>query len=128
MSDQTQRRKPGAPLGNTNAVKHGYYASALHNRSLEKLPERFHPTGLAVEKRFISLLFKRIEKQFEETISQKPPAERHIHILATSLYLVTHLLHTRGIINGVIDEEIEIALAEVIDEIKAAQTAHDPNL
>lgn len=126
MTEPVQPKKRGGQPGNTNAVKHGYFAATLHKRSLEKLPARFQPTRLSMEKQFIGQLTKRIEKQFEPSLSHWTGSERQVHILGTALYILTSLLQSKGIVGDVLNEACETALAGVVDELIAGQEQEPP--
>jgi hypothetical protein len=96
MSDQSNiypRRRPGAPAGNTNALKHGFYARQLRSSDIRDL-ENCQEINLNDEINLIRVYIRRvIELSGQQTnLSETVDLLRHISLASLCL---TRLIRTR---------------------------------
>jgi hypothetical protein len=112
--DLSPKRPRGAPPGNHNNYKHGFYASKFRKTEVATLPEEFH--GLQEE---ISLLRLLLRRQVEYTLNAPTFAEynesmRTLLLACTNLnrLLRTHLILSHG--GG---DEFSIAFEEALAQL-----------
>lgn len=84
--DPVPKRKRGAPIGNTNALKHGFYASALKAEKAAQLEEH-NFTGLDEEREIIRYFIRRVIELGSETDN----LEQAVSLLKVTAMAVTSL-------------------------------------
>ena len=85
-ADEGPRRGPGAPLGNQNARKHGFYSRKVSRKEQASLEEASQVYGLGQE---IALLRARIK-----TIQRTRPDEHEL--LLKAMAALTRMVRSRG--------------------------------
>jgi hypothetical protein len=113
IADKEEREhRRGAPIGNTNAVKHGYYARKLRETDADELKE-FIFRGVREEALILRYFIRRVvelsttQEDFGSAVSQL----RAISLAITSL---ARLLRTERILA---DKEEEHPIAQAMDRI-----------
>ena len=114
MSDPTPiKKRRGAPNGNINALKHGFYSSKFHRSELAALPENFK--GLQEE---ISMIRLTLRQLVEHTLSAPNLYDYNdsVRILCLACntlnrFLRTHLILSQG------GDEFGLALQQALEEL-----------
>ena len=120
--------KRGAPYGNTNNLKHGYYARNLHHLDLSG-PENHDFHGLQDEINLIRAQIRRVvqladqEQNFEQALNL-------LRILCLSTTTLTRLVKTQKLLS--LDQDdflktINLAIDSVLQDIKTS-AAYPPPL
>lgn len=116
MSDQSfdSRRGPGAPLGNTNALKHGFYAKKLRTVDLVDI-ENHSFYGLSEEILTLRVFIRRL---IETTQHNDDPAVAlsNLRVISQALTSLARLVRTEKTLGN--DHELfQIAIQQVTEEM-----------
>jgi hypothetical protein len=117
----TSPRKRGAPKGNRNALKHGFYARQLDPIDLADLAKIEDPTGLDAEIALMRVLMRRLVESSRgltdfESLSRLARAVTFVSLA------FTRLLRTRCLIKGKPDEMGD-AIRQALMELNFDQPA-----
>lgn len=94
----------GAPVGNVNARKHGFYAEFFTEEEVEALARAAASEGLADE---IGLLRVRIKRALQEGVE--------LDAVGRACSRLTQMLKAQRVLTGEAASEFERAMAEVLD-------------
>jgi hypothetical protein len=126
-SSPTPRRR-GAPKGNLNALKHGFYTRRLHKSHLEGV-ESTNPSGLVEEIALIRLFTRRLL----ESLSPESDVYELADVLRTlclASSTITRVVKTQFLITSSapgIDDEIAEAIQQVNAEFRARLLNQNPD-
>jgi hypothetical protein len=129
-SSLSQPRRPGAPLGNSNALKHGFYTRRIKKRDLSGV-ETTDLKSLVEEIALIRIFTRRLVEACD------PSADLYelagiLRILCLASSTITRILQVHYLISGDennLDCEIEEAIRQVHAELTAKRAPHTlPNL
>jgi hypothetical protein len=113
-------RRRGAPTGNRNALKHGYYSRTFHRKEVTELSTSEF-TGLAEEIGVIRLLTKRILKQAQAEDLDLFENLEILRALALAVTCINRLVRTQVMLysdeNGM-EELLSRALQEIHEEFE----------
>jgi hypothetical protein len=120
MTTSTTKRRRGAPKGNLNALKHGFYTRRIPKRDLTGV-ESTNPSGLVEEIALIRVFTRRLL----ESISPESDAYELADILRAlclASSTITRVVKTQFLITSAgtgIDDEIAEAIKQVNAEFHA---------
>lgn len=118
-NENPQPRRRGAPEGNLNALKHGFYSRRFRNGELDDLM-RQPPEALQDEIAMLRIINRRVVDMAEEGKSADEILEFYNFIALTSMRLST-LLRTQKLLltSDKTANDLLTALEKVIDETLA---------
>lgn len=124
-NSSTPNRRPGAPKGNLNALKHGFYSPRFREAEIKDLITLTEP-GLTDEISMLRLVIRRTVDRIEdaETLDQHL---RCVNTLGHAAAQLSRLLKTQHVLFGEINE-IEQALfgaLEIINQRKDEEALND---
>jgi hypothetical protein len=115
--------RPGAPQGNTNALKHGFYSRKFRSADLQDL-ETYEFSGLDDEIIMLRVFIRRVVEMTGD-IEDLDQAVSLLRALSLAVISLTRLLRTQTLLPH--GESIADALAQAIAEIDLKQQAsHQP--
>jgi len=111
--------KPGAPRGNLNALKHGYYSRLFHNSESENLPDE----SVCLDNE-ITLLRVMIRRTMElaDGIDDLKEATRVLDALGAAAARLANLLRAQKSLTenrSQLADEISIAIQQVNAELRS---------
>ena len=109
----SQPRKRGAPRGNINALKHGFYSKRFKNGEIEDLI-RVDGTNVQDEIAMLRVITRRAADLSEEGLSPSEVLEFY-NIIGTLCMRISTLLRTQKMLEGTQDPR-----AALMDSIEAA--------
>jgi hypothetical protein len=117
MSPDSIKRSRGAPAGNTNAIKHGFYSGRYHPAEAAGL-KKLEPLDLREEINLIRVYIRRLIEQVDEHAT----FEDHLiilRILCLASHSLTRLIRTQHYANpeDSAADQMEQALSEALKEI-----------
>ena len=89
----TPPRRPGAPLGNTNALKHGFYSRRFRKSELTDL-EAASFTGLSEEIAMLRVCIRRVI-EWGRHIESFPDALSFLRVISLAAASLSRLVHTQ---------------------------------
>jgi len=113
------KRRRGAPPGNSNALKHGFYARHYRKSDIADLDSRPSSAGLQDEINLLRVYIRRVVELSHDAASL-PEAVSLLRVLSLAATSLTRLIRTQSYIasiNTPYKEEIEQALSEVLVEL-----------
>ncbi len=111
--------KPGAPKGNLNALKHGFYSRLFRKSEADDLHE--NSTSLEHEITLLRVMIRRT-MQLADGIDDIKEATRVLDALGAAAGRLSNLLRTQKILkdrHSQMAEEISIAIKEVNQELRS---------
>ncbi len=90
------RRRRGAPIGNTNALKHGFYSRSFRDIDLHDL-EKVHFSGLQDEITMLRVYIRRVT-EMSDLILTFSDAVALLRVLSLASISLTRLLATQSLI------------------------------
>lgn len=130
-TSQTSRRRRGAPRGNKNALKHGFYARQFRPADVKDL-DAHDFQGLSDEITLQRVVIRRLYEQTfaAESIAETLPLFRLLTfatLALTRLVRAQHILHPPG---ADTQAAIQQAIADVLAELQSneSEALADPNL
>jgi hypothetical protein len=118
MTSTTYHRGPGAPLGNSNAFKHGFYTRRIKKRDLSGV-ETTDLKSLVDEIALIRVFTRRLVESCDTSADVYELAVI-LRILCLASSTITRILRVNYLLSGSksdLDREIEIAIREVNAEL-----------
>ncbi len=122
------RRRPGAPLGNTNALKHGFYTRRFHKRDLSGV-ESTNIKGLAEEIALIRIFTRRLVETCDPSADVYDLAGI-LRAICLASATITRIIRIQSFIANdpnQFDEELSEALRQVRLEMGLDQPPIDAN-
>ena len=119
MPPTTQKRR-GAPKGNFNALKHGFYTRRLRQHDLTGV-EATEPSGLIEEIALIRVFTRRLIESIHPESDVYELADI-LRALCLASSTITRIVKTQFIITSTgpgMDDEIAVAIKRVNDELRA---------
>ena len=113
----TTPRHRGAPRGNANALKHGYYTTRF-KRADEKAYQSFDFAGLTEEIALLRLYIRRVVELGAAT-DELHESINLLRALSLALASLNRLVKTQVLLAGS-DDEISIAIRQALDELTGA--------
>ena len=126
QNENSQSRRRGAPEGNINALKHGFYSRRFRNGELEDLLKA-SPDALRDEIAMLRIINRRVVDMVDEGKSPDEILEFYNFIALTSLRLST-LLRTQNLLEksentaGSLLSALEKVIEETLQKNKSADT------
>jgi hypothetical protein len=120
-------RRRGAPPGNLNALKHGFYTRRLHKRHLSGL-ETTNPSGLVEEIALIRLFTRRLLESIDPDSDSYQLAEI-LRVLCLASSAITRVVRAQFLIDVSrpgIDDEIALAIQQVAAEFNSRRSPSTP--
>lgn len=116
MTDNTPRqshrkKRPGAPKGNLNALKHGFYSRRFQGAELDQLKVLSEP-GLTNEIEMLRLVIRRVIDRIDDVESLEQLL-RYLSTISLATAQLSRLLKTQRLLVGEVDD-IERALQQAI--------------
>ena len=111
--------KPGAPKGNLNALKHGYYSRLFHGGETHDLGE--NPASLEHEITLLRVMIRRT-MQLADGIDDIKEATRVLDALGAAASRLANLLRAQKSLkdrHSPMTDEISIAIQEVNQELRS---------
>ncbi len=111
--------KPGAPKGNLNALKHGYYSRLFHGNETNDLSE--NSASLEHEITLLRVMIRRT-MQLADGIDDIKEATRVLDALGAAASRLANLLRAQKSLkdhHSPMTEEISIAIQEVNQELRS---------
>lgn len=108
-----KKKRKGAPYGNTNALKHGFYSQRFHRVDGEA---GAHPEGLAEEIKMLRVLIRLVHKN---VLAEEPDSEtlcKLLGMISLSTYRLSRLLEAQKNLVGDGSLDIANALTQAINE------------
>jgi uncharacterized protein YjcR len=113
------RPRGGAPFGNTNALKHGFYSRRFRKSEMADL-EATSFTGLRDEIAMLRVSIRRIV-EWGASIHTFPDAMTFLRVVSLATSSLSRLVRTQQAIGGSdLENVIQQAIAEVSDEMGIA--------
>jgi hypothetical protein len=105
-------RRPGAPLGNTNALKHGFYSPRFRKAEIQDLES----TDTAALKDEIAMLRVCLRRAMEWSphIQSLPEATDFLRVVSLATSSLSRLVRTQKLVAG---SEMDIAFQAALDEV-----------
>jgi hypothetical protein len=122
MSSLPSPRRVGAPAGNRNALKHGFYSAQYRRRDLTDL-DVYQPAGLSDEINLLRVHIRRVVELGAE-IDQLPQSIDLLRVLCLASTSLTRLLKAHAFLAAGPDE-IGLAIQEVYNELVLPHLPHD---
>jgi hypothetical protein len=115
-------RKPGGQLGNTNAIKHGFYSPRFRQIETDQM-QKIKYAGVTEE---IEMLRKSIRRvvEWSEDIQSLPDALSYLRVLSFAAISLSRLVRAQQIIS---DSHYEMFIGRAVSEISAAVVEADPS-
>ena len=123
------KRPRGAPKGNFNAVKHGFYTRRLHKRDLNGV-ESTDTSGLIEEIALIRVFTRRLLEAINPDTDAYELAE-FLRALCLASSNLTRIVKTQFLIAAAgpgMDEEISAAIIQVNAELRGRRFAYQNSL
>jgi len=114
-SHESPPNRPGAPRGNTNALKHGFYSPRFRDNELEDLKALIEP-GLTDEIAMLRIIIRRTVDRVDE-IENLDQQLRFISTLSHASAQLSRLLRTQRLLVGEVSQ-IEQALQQAIYQLE----------
>jgi len=114
-SDAPKKRRRGAPLGNTNALVHGFYAKKLPHTDLSDI-EGHTFSGLKEEIQILRLLLRRFVERFN-AFTEPYDTLAFMRVACLAVISLSRLLHTERVLGDGSGDIFSIALSEVCKEL-----------
>jgi hypothetical protein len=111
--------RPGAPKGNLNALKHGFYSWLFHSSETHDLLE--NPTSLEHEITLLRVMIRRT-MQLADGIEDLKEATRVLDALGAAAARLANLLRAQKSLKdhrSKVADEISIAIQEVNQELRS---------
>jgi hypothetical protein len=127
MTDAPAPRRRGGQPGNTNSLKHGFYARKLPRRDRADW-QNYQFTGLKEETQMLRFVIRRLvelsdaNQDLEKEISL-------LRVLSLALISLTRLLRTDQLLGASqFDNELQTALSEVLQNMQNDPDIFSPSL
>ena len=111
--------KPGAPKGNLNALKHGFYSRLFHNSEVSELPDE--TTSLEHEITLLRVMIRRT-MLLADGIDDLKEATRVLDALGAAAARLANLLRLQKSLTenrSQVADEISIAIQQVNAELRS---------
>jgi uncharacterized protein YjcR len=114
-SPEPKKNKGGAPRGNTNALKHGFYSRHFKTRELKDLDCE---TDLDDEIKFVRVCIRRISEQAENITSLDQGLE-YLRAISHAAYTITRMVKIRKGIGSThtYEDLLLMSLSDAVDTI-----------
>jgi hypothetical protein len=125
--NSTLHRRPGAPAGNSNAFKHGFYTRRIKKRDLSGV-ETTDLKSLVEEIALIRVFTRRLVESCDSSADLYELAAI-LRILCLASSTITRILRVNYLLNGSdnnLGDEIEMAIRQVHDELRGKTAS--PNI
>ena len=113
MPDQPRRRR-GAPPGNINALKHGFYTRRLPASQLRGLEDHSF-SGLSEEIAVLRLFIRQLVEHQPKVLTVDQAAS-YLRVISLALISLTRLIRTQHLVGD--DDSIGNALTQALEEIR----------
>jgi hypothetical protein len=118
-ADEPTRRKRGAPPGNTNSLRHGFYSRRFRQVDLKDLEALRPGSGLESEIAALRVALRLLFESF--SVSEAPDVPTAVSILlalGSTATRIAGLMRTNAILHGGQNSESSSALAQALEELK----------
>lgn len=105
-------RRPGAPLGNTNALKHGFYSRRFRKSELTDL-EAASFTGLSEEIAMLRVCIRRVI-EWGRHIESFPDALSFLRVISLATASLSRLVHTQKALTSTDANQV---LLQAVEEV-----------
>ncbi len=116
----TEKRRRGAPIGNTNALKHGFYSRSFRDIDLHDL-DKIHFSGLQDEITMLRVYIRRVT-EMSDLVVTFADAVALLRVLSLASISLTRLLATQSLIHdksGQDDPDTSAAAAGLAEDLLA---------
>ena len=110
---QAKPRRRGAPKGNHNAVKHGFYARQFNQQETSDLSST-EPLALQDEILMLRVFMRRIIERSSEAVTLQDNLEV-VRVLSLATFSLTRLIRTQLFISHEGESDITNAIRQAID-------------
>jgi len=110
------KRKRGAPKGNTNALKHGFYSRRFNESEALELNDL--KSGLIDEIALLRVLIRRVFEKVDEIDDDVENWARMLNTLSIASTRLASLLKTQKNLNDGEGSELSNALIQALSEVK----------
>jgi hypothetical protein len=110
------KRKRGAPKGNTNALKHGFYSRRFNDSEALELNDL--KSGLIDEIALLRVLIRRVFEKVDEIDDDVENWARMLNTLSIASTRLASLLKTQKNLNDGEGSELSNALIQALSEVK----------
>jgi hypothetical protein len=110
------KHKRGAPLGNTNALKHGFYSRRFHE--IEALELKDLKSGLVDEIALLRVLIRRVFERVDEIDDNLENWARMLNTLSMASTRLATLLKTQQKLDDGSGDDLSNALIQALKEVK----------
>ena len=114
-SDPQPPRKAGAPPGNTNALKHGFYSRRFKRIDLTDL-ENHSFSGLQDEITMLRVYTRRVI-ELSTGLDNLPDAVSLLRVLSMAMISLSRLMRTQHLLGGDRGDEISLALDQALEQL-----------
>jgi len=111
------RKSRGAPRGNSNALKHGFYSRQLKAREASDL-DTLQPIGLQDEILVLRVFIRRLMERSSEIVDL-PDLLAVLRVLSIATFSLTRLIRTQFWISSSTDDVATLALHKALEEVTA---------
>lgn len=119
------KRRRGAPIGNTNALKHGLY-SPRHNAAAYTEQAQRSQQNLDEEIALLRYFIRRLV-ELSENVDTLYDAAGLLRVLSMASTSLTNMLKTQFLLfGGQAQAELSTALKDVLADMRAQETGHLP--
>jgi hypothetical protein len=115
-------KKRGAPKGNLNALKHGFYTSRFSRAELISV-KKINPTSLKDEILIIRLLVRRLLDRAAEDLTIEQCYD-NLRVACLAGLAITRMLKVEHTLNGPVDE-MTLAINEALDQVAIDWGLHE---
>ena len=112
------RKKRGGQVGNTNALKHGFYADVFNETELEEIA--YIREGLQDEISLLRVALKRLLKYAEQFGGEETNFEGMkdtLELMGSTTISIGHLMKIQKFLGGDEDENVENAISQALHDI-----------
>jgi hypothetical protein len=111
-------KRRGAPAGNKNAIKHGFYARQFHQADLNDLDDN-KVESLTDEIKLMRVFIRRVLESVDTRLTF-PQSTELLRALSLASMSVNRLIRTQHLLKPAQDsmDELHIALAKMIEDIE----------
>jgi hypothetical protein len=128
QSPRPRPRRPGAPQGNLNALKHGFYTRRLKRAHLAGV-ESTDSSGLVEEIALIRVFTRRLIESIDLDGDPNDLAEV-LRLLCLASSTISRVIRTQFLLTSTgtgLDDEISVAIRQVNEEFLARRNASSSN-
>jgi hypothetical protein len=117
------KRRRGAPPGNTNAVKHGFYSSRFGPRR----PQNLDPAGVNAQIVLLKVYINHV-KELSPQLENVHDQAGLVRALCLAMSSLSHLMHLQRLLPGSVEnkESARRVICQALASLSAEEAANPP--